>query len=338
MRKPMPGHWLFIGGVLLAGCATTTGLERTGESRGLAQNPAEAQAQIDAIVAERPELQTDRSTPTDLAAVVEILRRDEFFRFDATSEFLANLPGVDALILRALVECASADVYNSVAALVERKEVRDREALALLQKQASSGAPNDGAEKKRAEQLQERADARTRAVRALRLLYRYHANIATDLAQRAIRESPEQAGGYLALAGVARLLGDWSRFDDSMQRAEQFKADPMAIAYLRAMERLDRLADPTGAEQLLREILARDPSLVRAQVKLLLTKRNIEDVYAEFKALEKLCPSHLLVAIAGRDLEDEYRVSMQIRAAVAAPTTPSAASPATPTSEVPTSP
>jgi hypothetical protein len=321
MRKPIPGHWLFIGGVLLAGCATTTGVERTGASRGFAQNPAEAQAQIDAIVAERPDLQTDRSAPTGLAEVVEILRRDEFFRFDASSEFLANLPGVDALILRALVECASADEYNSVAVLVERKEVRDREALALLQKQAGSGAPNSTVEQ-RAQQLQERADARTRVVRALRLLYRYHANIATDLAQRAIRESPEQAGGYLALAGVARLLGDWSRFDDSMHRAEQFQGDQTAIEYLRALERLDRLADPAGAEQLLRQIQTRDPNLVRVQVKLVLTKRNIQDVYAEFKALEKLSPKHLLVAIAGRDLEDEYRVSMQIRAAVAAPTTP----------------
>lgn len=318
----------------LAACATTSGTERTGGPQGYAQNPAEAKAQIDAVVAKNPALQQlDASGPASLAEAVEILRQDAFFRFDATSAYLATQPGVDALSLRALIEYANADVNQNLAQLVERRAQRDREAVQIVMDQKRAGSA-DAASERRAEELQARADEGARIARALKILFEHHLRLAKTLSEQAMAEHPEHTGGFLARAGVALLERDWLAFDTRIQQVEAAKAEGVGAEYMHAMERVSRFADIEGAAARLRSVLQKDPSFVRAQAKLLLTATDIEHQYAELQALRALSPQHLMVAVVGPAIDEEYRVAMEIRGArqgAAAPAAaPAAAAPAAP--------
>jgi hypothetical protein len=314
----------------LAACATTTGTERTGGPQGYAQNPAEAKAQIDAVAAKNPALQVDASAPASVAEAVEILRQDAFFRFDATSAYLAAQPGVDALTLRALIEYAAADVNHSLAKVVEQRVQRDREAADLLARQKEAGTADAAAEKRTAE-LQARADEGARIGRALKILYEHHLGLAKTLSEQAMAEYSQSSGGFLARAGVARLERDWLAFDTRIQQVEAMGKDGIGVEYMHAMERLDRFADPEGSATRLHDVLAKEPGFVRAQAKLLLTATDIEQVHAELQALRALSPHHLMVAVLGPAIDEEYRVAMEIRGATqgaAAPATPAPAQPA----------
>jgi len=317
----------------LTACATTTGTERTGGPQGYPQNAAEARAQIAAVIAKNPALQVDRRGPASVAEAVEVLRRDEFFRFDATSSFLATQPGVDALTLRAMIEYAAAGLNHNIGVLVSRREERDREAIALVSRQTQAGTA-DAATQERAEALQARADEDARVGRALTILSGHHLSIAKTLSEQAMAEHPELPGGYLVRAGVARLERDWLAFDTRIQQAQAANGDPIGILYMQAMDRLDRFNDVEGAMSRLKDVLARDPGYVRAQARLLLTARDVEQRHAELEALRALSPNHVVVAVVGPSIEEEYRVAMEIRAATqgaSAPVpAPAAAAPTAP--------
>ncbi|HET6415404.1 MAG TPA: hypothetical protein VFG22_03860, partial [Polyangiales bacterium] len=85
--------------------------------------------------------------------------------------------------------------------------------------------------------------------------------------------------------------------------------------FLRAMEAFERYVDPDRCVKLLKETLAMRPDLVRAQADLVLVSESIDARYAELQALKKISPTHIVVRLSGRMIEEEYETAKELQGA-----------------------
>jgi hypothetical protein len=225
------------------------------------------------------------------------------------------MQGVEGLSVRATIELMSADIYATVAQLVEElARCADQEGTRLGEKKAS-GIELTKEEEGELKEARETNERLMKAGRALTVLAEEHRTAGGSLAQEAIKQYPQAPEGYHAAAYYYLLEMDWLRYDDMMQSLQGANIDDAGMSYFRGLESLYRNMDEEQAGQHLREALEKNPRLVRAQAVLVLVQEEIDGRHAELLKLKTMKPDHPIVSIAGPAIESEYRVALAVRGA-----------------------
>jgi tetratricopeptide (TPR) repeat protein len=227
-----------------------------------------------------------------MAQVLDIILHDQIGYYDAARQFTAGKTGAEALTVRAYLELRQLQQPRALSTADEDRKAAEAQAAAALQTETE--------------------DFR-KAVRALRVLSVEPMNAGGDLANQAIDRDPNLQLGYLAKAMYFRMTAEWLEFDRMMKYADDIAADPPVRTYLRGMEAYERYTDRESAKKLLEEALVKNPELVRAQANLVLVETDIADKYAALQKLKAMSPNHLVVGLAGKDIESEYRTAMELR-------------------------
>jgi hypothetical protein len=255
---------------------------------------------------------------TSMAQVLEIIRGDRLPEFEKARRFAAGRQGAEALTLRAYLDLSYAGALMTAAYILDEERRQDLTELRQLT-QARPLEDPDGAKRdqaRAAELTSKTADLR-KVVRALRVLSEEPLRSGSDLAEQAIRQDPKAQLAYLANANYFRLRGQWLEYDRMMRYADDGPGDPPVRSYLRAMEAFERYVDPIRCEELLKETLAKRPDFVRAQANLVLIDEGTEAKHDELQRLKAMSPNHLVVRLAGPMIEEEYRTTRELDAAMA---------------------
>ena len=263
-----------------------------------------------------PPVPPSNTEVTSMAQVLEIIRGDRLNEFEAARRYAEGRPGPEAFTLRAYLDLSYAGALLTAASILNAKQQQDmtnlRGASRAMPLQDSDSAKQDEA---RVAELKTKVADLRKVVRALHVLSEAPLESGLDLAEEAIRQDPKAQLAYLASANYYRLRSNWLEYDRMMSYADDGPGDPPVRTFLRAMEALERYADPARCEKLLRETLAERPDFVRAQANLVLVSDSIEKRYTELQALKRVSPNHLVVRLAGPLIEEEYQTAQQLKGA-----------------------
>ncbi len=254
---------------------------------------------------------------TSMAQVLEIIRGDRLPEFEAARRFAAGRQGSEALTLRAYLDLSYAGALMTAAWILDeerRQNLTELRQLTMSRPLEDNGAAEE--DQARAAKLKAKAADLRKVIRALRVLSEGPLVSGSDLAEQAIRQDPKAQLAYLASANYFRLRGQWLEFDRMMRYADAGEESPPVRTYLRAMEAFERYVDPTRAEKLLEETLARRPDFVRALANLVLVANAIEDKYAALQRLKAISPKHLVARLAGPMIEEEYKTAQELKNAL----------------------
>lgn len=294
----------------LGGPACGGSQKKAESAEGGSMSAGEARKYIDSLRKDQSAVPPD---PTSMDQVFEILRDDDIRRFEGATRFTEGMQGVEGLSVRATIELMSADIYATVAQLVEELARRaDQESTRLTEKKAS-GLKLTKSEEDKLKEAKETSERLNKAGRALTVLADEHREAGGSLSQEAIKQYSQSPEGYHAAAYYYLLDLDWLRYDDMMQSLEGAKIDDAGMSYFRGLESLYRNFDKEQAGQHLREALEKNPQLVRAQAELVLVQEQIDGCHAELLKLKAMKPDHPVVNIAGPAIESEFAVSQAVR-------------------------
>lgn len=275
-------------------------------------NPvAEAQAIVDE--ASRKRMPMDQAVPpSSMVEVVEILRHDESTRFQGARTYLEGIDSVDSLAVRATLEAFWADGQRLVAELAEEHAKRHDSQVAMLEKTLAV-QPAQPDLTTRLEAARQEARDQRRLAKALSTLSDSHSEAGRILAEEVVRRSPQHADGYIALANLHRLRGDWNAFESNLGKAEARGGDRAALRYARAMEQAERLGDRAGARRALEALLVDHADLARARAQLVLLEEDIDNRYQQLQKLKGINPHHALIVLEGHALERDYETAKALR-------------------------
>jgi hypothetical protein len=255
---------------------------------------------------------------TSMGQVLEIIRGDRLPEFEKARRFAAGRQGAEALTLRAYLDLSYAGALMTAAWILEEERRQDMTELRQLQQARPLQDPTAAEQDKtRAQELDTKSADLRKVIRALRVLSEEPLRSGFDLAEQAIRQDPKAQLAYLANANYFRLRGQWLEFDRMMRYADEGSEDPPVRTFLRAMEAFERYVDPARCEKLLQETLEKRPDFVRAQANLVLVAESTEAKYEELQRLKAMSPNHLVVRLAGPMIEEEYRTTQELDAAIA---------------------
>ena len=259
------------------------------------------------------------SEVTSMAQVLQIVRGDRLPEYEAARRFTLGKHGAEALTLRAYLELSLAGAMLTAAGILEEQQTQAMTELRQLTgpsayRESSSEQSEDDAA--RAAALRVRTEDLRKVVRALKVLSEEPLDMGADFARQAIRHDATSQLGYLASASSYRLSGQWLEFDRAMRYADDNEAKPPELVHLRAMEALERYANPAKCRELLRQTLAQAPDFVRAQAHLVLVAENVHQKYAELQKLKGMSPYHLVVRLAGPMIESEYETATELEGAL----------------------
>jgi hypothetical protein len=261
-----------------------------------------------------PPLPPPDTKVTSMAQVLEIIRADRLNEFEAARRYAAGRPGPEAFTLRAYLDLSYAGALLTAAAILDAERQRDMTNLRAFEREMPLQDPDAAKQdQKQAAALRAKVADVRKVVRALHVLSEAPLESGLDLTQQAIKEDPKAQLAYLAAANYYRLRRSWLEYDQMMSYADEGPEDPPVRTFLRAMEALERYADPARCEKLLRETLAKSPNFVRAQANLVLVSDSIENQYRELQELKRLRPNHLVVRLAGPIIEEEYQTAQQLK-------------------------
>lgn len=250
---------------------------------------------------------------TSMAQVLEIIRGDRLPEFEAARRYAAQRPGPEAFTVRAYLDLSYAGALLTAAAILENERAQDLTNLRQLSRPLPLQDPDTGKQDEaRAAELKAKVADLRKVIRALRVLSEAPLESGLDLAEQAIQQDPKSQLAYLASANYYRLRNKWLEYDRMMQYADAATGDPPVRTFLRAMEALERYADPARCEMLLRETLAKRPDFVPAQANLVLVSDSVEAKYTELQELKRVSPNHLVVRLAGPIIEEEYQTVQQL--------------------------
>jgi hypothetical protein len=288
---------------------------------------AEAQAIVEKERAQAGLPTAESAAPASVAEALTIMELDQSERFAKTRDYLAALPGVDALVVRAALELLWAEGQVTVAQLA-REQAKQKDAEAAMRAETLKLQPNDTALQASFE-AEKRAAARERQLRdALETLAEPHYQAGMTLALEVVRRNPERADGHAVLANLYRLKHEWVEFETHMQKAQASEAERVGVLYARALERDARLGDRPGARKELEALLVEHPRLARAQAQLVILQDDIAGRHAELQKLRVINPQHALVQLEGKAIEAEYQTSQALHGGeVTAPSAPAASPP-----------
>ena len=269
--------------------------------------------QAQSVVAQRRGEVRALPAPSSVAEVMEILKLDQSERFGEARDFVAGLDGVDALLLRAVLEMLWADGQLTVAQLArENAKQFDAEAKAATDLLALS--PKDAQLTARIERNEQAAESERNLRQALETLAQPHYEAAITLAREVIRRNPERTDAYAILANLYRLHADWVEFDSNMQKVGPTATDHASVLYAKALEQEARRKDRAGARAALEALLVEYPGLARAQAQLVLLQDDIEARFEQLQKLQLLNPTHALVRLEGERIKTQYDTAIAVRA------------------------
>lgn len=254
--------------------------------------------------------------PTSMVDVLEIVRGDRFSEFEAARQFSAGKQGPEALTIRAYLELSYASGMRLAAAVLKETEKHTATELAQASQPRRLGeqAPEDP---KKVSELQAEVADLQKVVRALGLLSEGPLEAGGNLAKEAVRQHPQHGPGHLAAANYFRLRRDWLAFDREMRFIEKANPEPPPLhTFLRAREQCQRYVDANKCRALLQKTLERNPKMVRAQANLVLVEKDIEAKHAELEKLRAMNPNHVVVTLAGKQIDEEFAVTTELREAL----------------------
>jgi hypothetical protein len=299
--------------------------------------PADARAFIAKVQKERGV--TGEGAPvSNMDELLEVIRSDDVRRFESAGRFVDGKPGIDALVIHAMVELVWSDAFSTVSRIVAEQRKRADATQVRLSQQRDAGRKLSDAQQAELAEAEKDVKFDGEAKVALDVLAKDHAQVAGDLVNEALRQFPEDGRTYRVAAYYYLLAGDWQHFDVAMTWLKNNEKDEARIQYLRGMEALTRYEMQADANRFFHEALKIDPKLVRAQAKLVLTENGIDAIHRELETLRALAPQHPVVTIAGPAITSEYDTAASFtRALESHQTAPGAATaaPAAPASPPP---
>jgi hypothetical protein len=102
------------------------------------------------------------------------------------------------------------------------------------------------------------------------------------------------------------MVGDWSQFDQMMQKLATAAPSGDVLLFLRGVEAIQRKNDARAAKSLFEDTVKAFPDFARARVSILLLQTQVIDLHAEYLLLKAAAPTHQIVQIAGPAIEREY--------------------------------
>lgn len=293
--------------VLLVAACVSTPQPRVERSRAAGMSLEEARA----LVAEFETRQAAESAsdplaqPKSLDQVVEILKRDQIDLFAAGVAFAEKQEGAQAEAVRAQIELAWGEAQLILAEVFDDVSGQLRSAVRQGRVRAASGEAS-ATEAKRIAGLEDWIDRSDRLSEALVRLAAEHVGTGARLAQDVVAKNPSDYVGYRVAADFHRLRGDWGAFDEMVKKIEETNPESNGLVFLKGAAALQRDGDPEAARELFRTALSRDPKFTRAQAQLVLSRRAVRDVYAEYQKLRALNPHHQIVVWAGEAITTAF--------------------------------
>jgi len=345
MKRVRAGHIGLLGGALaLAACG---GSSQSGEApqAGSAQPAAgapaddlgdltyeapplsakERLANLDAAGAEEIVVEMESHWPLDpdhplahpssLDDVEDILKLDQVNLYPAAIRVVEDLDTTEAIALHAQIELAWGETYTLLAEiLTELRTDFQSTATELERRGAAKALDTDGRD--RLDWLQGSSDELQLRIEALELVAVDHIAVGIDRAERLIERHPDSYLGYRVAADYYRIVREWDKFNEMLAKIEELKPDSNGLRFERGAAAFQTKKDRATAEKWYREALAKDPHFVRAQAHMLIIQSDLPRTYEELLALEKMNPSHQLVAIAGDAIKRAYAAEQKKKAAL----------------------
>lgn len=298
---------------LSAGCAGSSGAAEYPNEESTDVDPKEARKVVEAYI-EKYQLGARSAAapaPTSMGAVRDIVLGDRISEYDAARSFMAGKQGPEVLSIRALLELSEASAYSTAESVLKEMLLRMNAELDQLRRNEEAGGKVDEAAMKRLKT--EIADTRD-VVAALPALADTRLRAGQSLVAEAVRRHPDDPAVMLAQAHLYRLKGQWQMFDRVSAQLEQLQQDSASVLFLRGMEAYERDGDKARCRKFLEAALGEQPKLVRAQATLVLVQDSVAQTYAEMQRLRQLSPDHFLVRIAGKIVDENYRVAAELQA------------------------
>ncbi|HYQ41136.1 MAG TPA: hypothetical protein VER11_04195 [Polyangiaceae bacterium] len=267
------------------------------------------------------DVQRQRGVPLEQPPVnsidelLDVLANDQIARFANAERLVAGKPGVDAMALHATIELAWSDDLSTLALILGELKKRADVEIERLKAKRESGSGFTEADAKDLEQNQKNAEFNAKGKGALEVLAQDHLRAAGKVVAEAHRQFPKDPLTFRVVAYYSLLTGDWLQFDAAMGWLKAGEAKDAGLVYLRALEALSRFAVRKDAAVQLRNTLAINPKMARAQAKLVLVEDGADAKYAEFEKLKALVPQHPVVWLAGPSISSDYELSGAFRKA-----------------------
>jgi len=277
--------------------------------------PADARSFLAKVQKERG-VPAEGAPVTSMDELLDVIHGDDVRRLESAGRFVDGKPGIDALVIHAMVELVWSDAMSTLGRIVEEQRKRADATHARLSQQRDAGRKLSDAQQSELERATKDVQFDAQAKVALDVLAKDHAQVAGDLVNEALRQFPEDGRTYRVAAYYYLLAGDWQHFDVAMTWLKNNEKDEARIQYLRGMEALTRYEMQADANRFFHEALKIDPKLVRAQAKLILTESGVDAIHRELEALRALAPQHPIVTIAGPAITSEYETATSLTRAL----------------------
>ncbi|CAN5279733.1 hypothetical protein BH09MYX1_BH09MYX1_45320 [soil metagenome] len=237
-------------------------------------------------------------TPTSLAYVKKILRRDSVYLFSGAATFARAGNTVEGRFLEAYLE-----LFLGESQLVASQVLGTQAAwlggdLRIARASVASGGAEPATERERMlVQLIRVVEEGNKVADALGVVAPAHIARGAEVVRTLTTEAPTDLRTFVLSAELRRLRGEWTEFDDAMKIAESRDRATPALCYLRAMEQLERFHRPDLGATQMRACLVRFPKLVRMQVALVLMAHGPAEGLRELDALKQMNQDHYLVSL-----------------------------------------
>jgi hypothetical protein len=287
-----------------------------GDSELRAKDAAKTLEELSAHIQLAPEDEALR-TPTSLADVRAILRRDAVYLFPNAATFARTLNTTDGRFSEAYLELlmgesqlVASQVLTTQAAWVGGDLRIARASLA-----SERGEPTTDRGRMLG-QLIRVVEEGNKIADALGAVAPSHLARGAEVIRLLRIEAPTDTRTFLLVAEYHRLRGEWSEFEAAMTSAEGADRATPALGYLRGMEQLERFRRPDLAANVMRESLVTYPKFVRAQAALVLIATNPGFALRELQKLKQMNEDHYLVMLLEPTLAAEQELGkMQPRGA-----------------------
>jgi tetratricopeptide (TPR) repeat protein len=307
MERPMRS--VLIGAVVLVaftGCKTSG--ESSGSRRAVGMSVEEAKSLVTGLEAAQAKNNAadPLRNPASMDDVLTILKRDQIDLFPAGVAFASKDQGVQSEALRAQIELAWGEAHlllselylNAASALrASLRTLETRGLLDIFQKEDTD----------RIEQIKKTVAQCEQIAEALTITAAEHVAAGSKLSKAVIAKSPSEYIGYRLAADYYRMRQDWENFDVAVAKIEETKPDSIGLVFLKGAAALQRDGDEAKAVSLFQDALQKDPAFTRAQVQMLLAKKEPIGVYGEFEKLRTMNANHQIVVWAGEAITAAYQ-------------------------------
>jgi hypothetical protein len=260
-----------------------------------AQNAAKAVEAIAARIQLAPEDEALRH-PKSLDDVKTILRRDTVYLFADAAAYARSLGTTEGRFSEAYLELLRGESELVASQVLTMQAAWVSADLRVARASLASGPPSTDRARMLA-QLIRAVEEGNKIADALGVDAPAHLARGAEVIRALGVEAPNDMRTSVLVAEYHRLRGEWTEFDTAIASAEASQKDTPALAYLRAMEQLERYRKPDAGAEILHRALAAHPRFVRAQAALVLMSTTPRAALAELAKLEAMNQDHWLLML-----------------------------------------